>query len=266
MKFNLSYSTKKKFSKVLQSVGLGGGVIIGLLILWELAADKSWINPMFSSSPSRIIKTLYDLFSSGEIYMHLAESGKVFSIGYVMAVAVGVPVGILIGWFKKLGLAFTPLIVAFNTIPRIALLPLFIIWFGLGINSKLALIFLSAVFPLIINMQTAVSQLDKDLTTVAKAYGANQRQLFLTIAMPESVPYLITGMRLSTGRALLSLIVAETSGISRGIGYLISYSGAVLQTDKLFACVLIIATFGIILDRSLLALYRKFSIWRTSSL
>jgi ABC-type nitrate/sulfonate/bicarbonate transport system permease component len=266
MKSNYMFSAKKKIKKTALSIGLGGGVIVALMILWEVSAQTGLINPMFSSSPSRIAITLRDLFSTGEIYPHLAESGRTFILGYTMAVLFGVPTGIILGWFKLPGIAFTPLVIAFNTIPRIALLPLFIIWFGLGLTSKLALIFLSAVFPLIINMQTAVSHLDQDLTTVAKAFGARQGQLFKTIALPESIPFLITGMRLSTGRSLLSLIVAENSGISKGIGYLINYSGAVFQTDKLFACVLIIAAFGIIMDRSLLALYRHFSIWRSNTL
>ncbi|MEQ8154089.1 MAG: ABC transporter permease [Clostridiaceae bacterium] len=264
MRYKKRAVIERQIKRLLQSIGLGGGVIIALLVIWEISSDSGIIDPMFSSSPSRIFKALITLFKSGEIIPHIVESSKIFAIGYVMAAAVGVPVGIILGWFKKAGLAFGPIIAAFYTTPRIALMPLFIIWFGLGIGSKLALVFLSAVFPLIVNMQTAVSNLDKDFTTVAKAYGANQHQIFFTIALPESVPFLMTGLRLATGRALLGVVGAEVFGGSKGLGYLIQYAGATFQVDKVFVCVIIIAAAGIIMDRSLLAFNKRFSSWRSN--
>lgn len=255
---------KRQAKRLIESVALGGGVIVVLLLIWEICSDFKLINPMFSSSPTRIVSALIKLFKKGEIIPHIVASGKVFLIGYGMAVGIGVPAGILLGWFKKVGIAFGPIIAAFYTTPRIALMPLFIIWFGLGIGSKLALVFLSAVFPLIVNMQTAVSHLDKDFTTLAKAYGANQRQIFFTIALPESVPFLMTGLRLATGRALLGVVGAEVFGGSEGLGYLIQYAGATFQVDKVFVCVIIIAAAGIIMDRSLLAFNKRFNSWRSS--
>lgn len=262
MKSNKDSIKNRKIKNSLQSIGLGGGVIIVLLIIWEVFSDCKIINPMFSSSPTRIIVAGVKLFTSGEIFIHIAASGKIFVIGYLMAAVIGIPIGILLGWFKKLSMAFGPIIAAFYTTPRIALMPLFIIWFGLGIGSKLALVFLSAVFPLIVNMQTAVSNLDKDITLVAKAYGANQRQIFWTIALPESVPFLMTGLRLATGRALLGVVGAEIFGGAEGLGYLIQYAGATFQVDKVFVCVIIIAAAGIVMDRSLLIFNRRFNVWR----
>lgn len=252
----------KKIVNWIRGASLGGSVIIALLIIWELSSYFKIINPMFSSSPSKIFVSLINLFKSGEIMIHIVSSGRIFLIGYLMAAFIGIPIGIIIGWFKKAGLAFGPLIAAFYTTPRIALMPLFIIWFGLGMGSKLALVFLSAVFPLIVNMQTAVSNLDKDFKTVALAYGASQRQIFWTIALPESVPFLMTGLRLATGRALLGVVGAEVFGGSEGLGYLIQYAGATFQVDKVFVCVVIIAAAGIIMDRLLLSLNKRFSLWR----
>ncbi|ADY55350.1 binding-protein-dependent transport systems inner membrane component [Syntrophobotulus glycolicus DSM 8271] len=259
---NQAAMIKRQMINLTQSIGLGGGVILVLLITWEVSSALNLVNPMFASSPARIFTALIKLFKNGEIIPHIVESSKVFAIGYLMAAVTGIPAGIALGWFKKAGLAFGPMIAAFYTTPRIALMPLFIIWFGLGVGSKLALVFLSAVFPLIVNMQTAVSNLDKDFTTVAKAYGANQRQIFFTIALPESVPFLITGLRLATGRALLGVVGAEVFGGAEGLGYLIQYAGATFQVDKVFVCVVIIAAAGIIMDRSLLALNKRFSLWR----
>ncbi|MDT3425356.1 NitT/TauT family transport system permease protein [Paenibacillus forsythiae] len=253
----------RKRRKSVESFLWGGGVIFLVLAVWEICSNTGVINPMFSSSPSRIARTGLALIRDGSLWVHIKASGTIFILGYLMAIAAGIPLGVLMGWFKKAGLAFGPLVAACYTTPRIALMPLFIIWFGLGMGSKLALVFLSAVFPLIINMQTAVSNLDKDLVKVAAAYGATQRQVFFTIALPESIPYLMMGLRLATGRALLGIVGAEVFGGSEGLGYLIQYAGATFQTDKVFVCVLVIAAAGIFMDRGLYRLNKRFDGWRS---
>jgi NitT/TauT family transport system permease protein len=146
--------------------------------------------------------------------------------------------------------------------PRIALMPLFIIWFGLGITSKIVVVLLSAIFPLIVNLQVAMSTIDADLVRVARSYGATRWQIFRSVALPTSVPFLITGLRLAAGRGLLGVIVAEVFGGSEGIGYMIQYAGATFQTDKVFAGVLVVAVTGITLDYSLERLGRHFDKWR----
>lgn len=264
MKSDRSEIARRKIRRTSESILLGGGVIVILLLIWEGAAALELINPMFASSPSRIALSGWKMLTDGELLKHIIASGKIFLAGYLLAAAVGIPAGIMMGWFRRVNMAFSPIVAAFYTTPRIALMPLFIIWFGLGMGSKLALVFISAVFPLIVNMQTAVSNIDKDLTKVAVAYGASQKQVFWTVALPESIPFLMTGLRLATGRALLGVIGAEVFGGAEGLGYLIQYAGATFQTDKVFVCVLVIATFGIIMDRSLLVLNRRFDLWRSS--
>lgn len=261
MKFSKE-AAARKWKNTLYSFGLGSGVILLLLILWELLSRSGWINPLFSSSPSRVAAAGWQAVQDGTIWKHVYASGKIFVIGYVMAVVVGVPTGILLGWFKKANMAFGPIVAAMYTTPRIALMPLFIIWFGLGLGSKVALVFLSALFPVIVNMQMAMKSVDGDLTKVARVYGANQRQIFWTIALPISVPFLMTALQLATGRALLGVVGAEVFGGSEGVGYLIQYAGATFQTDVVFVCVVIIAAIGIIMDRSLLMLNRRFDAWR----
>lgn len=255
-------SRNNRLKSTYESFILGGGVILILLILWQVASWTGWVNPQFASSPERVVKAGISLIEDGDLSVHIVASGKIFIIGYLMAAAVGIPIGILIGWFKKVNMALGPIIAAFYTTPRLALMPLFIIWFGLGMGSKVALVFLSAVFPLIVNMETAISNIDEDLIRVAKVYGANRRRIFFTIALPISVPFLITGLRLATGRALLGVIGAEIFGGSQGIGYLIQYAGATFQTDVVFVCVIFIAMIGIIMDRSLAALNKRFDAWR----
>jgi NitT/TauT family transport system permease protein len=262
MKSETNKTLLRKVKNTYQSAFWGGGTIILLLALWEFAGTSGLINPLFSSSPSRIVKTGIELVKDGSLIKHIKSSGRVFITGYIMAVIIGVPIGIMLGWFKRARMAFGPLIAALYTTPRIALMPLFIIWFGLGIGSRLALVMLSAVFYLIINMQIAIANLDADLTNVAVAYGANRWKMFLTVAMPQSVPFLMSALRLASGRALVGVVGSEVFGGNEGLGFLIQYAGATFQTDKVFVCVIVLAAFGITLDKVLLAISAKFNSWR----
>ncbi len=141
-------------------------------------------------------------------------------------------------------------------------MPLFIIWFGLGITSKIVVVLMSAIFPLIVNLRVAMTTIDADLVHVARAYGASRWQIFHSIAFPTSLPFLMTGLRLAAGRGLLGVIVAEVFGGAEGIGYMIQYAGSTFQTDKVFAGVLVVAVTGITLDFSLDRLGRHFDRWR----
>lgn len=244
---------------------LGGGLVCLLLVAWELAGATRLVDVRFASSPSRVLATGADMLRDGEMWRHVLASGKIFVAGYILAAAVGVPAGIVLGWFSPVRMAFSPIVAALNAMPRIAFMPLFIIWFGLGFGSKVALVFMSAVIPIVINMQMAMRSVDPDLTRVARAYGANRRQIFRTVALPMSVPFLITALQIATGRALLGVVVAEVFGGSQGLGYMIQYAGATFQTDKVFVCVALIAAFGIAMDRLLMAASRRFDAWRGSA-
>ncbi|GAB4068545.1 ABC transporter permease [Ancylobacter sonchi] len=244
--------------------GTGAAVILGLLLAWELAVRSGTVNPMFSSSPSRILVAGIDIARDGSLARHLLSSGYTFFVGFGLAIVAGVPIGVFIGWYGWANRAFSPLVSAFYTTPRIAMMPLFIIWFGLGLGSKVALVFLSAVFPLIVNMQVAMQNIDRDLKRVGDAYGASQWQLFRTIALPASVPFLLTGLRLAMGRGLLGVVAAEVFGGSEGIGYLIEYAGATFRIDVVFVGVFLIALFGIAMDRGLYALSRRLDSWKTA--
>lgn len=237
-------------------------VFVVFFALWEVLSRSGMINPLFSSSPSRIVETGLALASDGTLLQHAWSSAKIFLTGFAMAIAFGVPIGVAIGWFDWANRAFSPIVSAFYTTPRIALMPLFIIWFGLGLGSKVALVFLSGIFPLIVNMQVAMLTGDAELRRVGVAYGASQWQLFRTIALPASVPFLLTGLRLAMGRALLGVVAAEVFGGGEGLGYLIEYAGATFRIDVVFVGVFVIASFGILMDRILFAISHHADRWR----
>jgi NitT/TauT family transport system permease protein len=241
-----------------------GSVSVGIfLIVWELVGNVfQWINPMFMSSPSLIYKAAVQLFVSGEIYHDLYVSGVEFLGGYFLAAAVAIPFGILVGWYKRTSYVFDPFINAMNATPRVALLPLVIIWLGIGILSKVGIIFLGAVFSILINTRDGVKTTPVNLLNAAKSFGASEWLVFKTVVVPSTIPFILTGLRLAVGRALVGVLVGELYAATAGIGFMITVAGATFQTDKVFVGVLIFALSGMIGMELLTKIERKFDKWR----
>jgi len=242
---------------------LGTSAVIIFLTAWELVGNTlGLINPMFMSAPSLIGKAAVQLFASGEIWNDLRVSGIEFGWGYVLSVIVGVPFGIACGWYKKMAYIFDPFINAMNATPRVALLPLVIIWLGIGILSKVGIIFLGAVFPILINARDGVKTTPYNLLTAARSFGASEWQIFRSVVLPSNVPFIITGLRLGVGRALIGVMVGELYAATAGIGFMITVAGATFQTDKVFVGILIFATTGMFCMELLNRLEVKFDKWR----
>lgn len=243
---------------------IGTVSILIFLAFWEMSVALDWVNPLFTSSPSRIVRAGYEMFADGSIYPHLAVSGQEFLVGYGMAIIIGVPLGILMGWYGRINAVLDPFVSALYATPRIALLPLLMIWFGIGIMSKIAIVFLGAIFPILVNTITGVRTLNADFVKVARSFGASDRQIFLTVALPSSVPLLLTGLRLGLGHALVGIVVGEMYGATHGLGFLIATSGARFQTDKLMVGIILIAAAGVALTELLRLIERRFERWRPS--
>jgi NitT/TauT family transport system permease protein len=241
---------------------LGFFAILGFLIFWEVAVAQAWINPLFTSSPLRIVRSGYQAFADGSIYNDLSVSAIEFALGYGLAVIVGVPLGILMGWYRRLNALLEPFVNALYATPRIALMPLVIIWFGVDMSSKVAIIFLSTVFPILVNTMTGVRTIDRDFVKVARSFGASDSQLFLTVALPSSVPNLLTGLRLGLGHALIGIVVGEMYGASAGIGYMMQMAGSTFQTDRVMVGIIIIAAAGMALTHVLKMIEHRFEMWR----
>jgi len=242
---------------------LGGSAVAVFLIIWELVGNVfQWINPMFMSSPSLIFKAAVQLFVSGEIYHDLYVSGIEFLGGYFLAVAVAIPFGIMVGWYKRMSYIFDPFINAMNATPRVALLPLVIIWLGIGILSKVGIIFLGAVFSILINTRDGVKTTPVNLLNAARSFGASEWMVFKTVVVPSTTPFILTGLRLAVGRALVGVLVGELYAATAGIGFMITVAGATFQTDKVFVGVLIFALSGMIGMELLTKLERRFDKWR----
>ena|SRR2546422_1107991 len=242
---------------------LGTIAVVLFLTTWELVGNTlQLINPMFMSAPSLIWKAAVQLFGSGEIWNDLYVSGVEFGWGYFLSVIVGVPFGIAIGWYKRMAYTFDPFINAMNATPRVALLPLIIIWLGIGILSKVGIIFLGAVFPLMINTRDGVKTTPLNLLNAAKSFGASEWQIFMSIVLPSTVPFILTGLRLAVGRALIGVLVGELYAATAGIGFMITVAGATFQTDKVFVGILIFAITGMVCTDVLDRMEHRFDKWR----
>lgn len=241
-------------------LGILGIVIV--LICWELTGRSGWVDPIFISSPSLVLEAGKDYLMSGRFWIDLKVSGMEFLLGFILSIGIGIPLGILMGWYNKIDALFDPLINFLYASPRIALMPLFIIWFGIGITSKIAIIFLGAVFPIIINTIVGIRTIDPQILNVARSYKAKDHQIFRTIVLPSAVPAIISGIRLGLGHALIGIVVGEMTASTSGIGYMMNQAGASYQTDLVFFGLIVISGCGVILTELLRRLERKFDKWR----
>ena len=260
-----------KFYLTQESKILGTTAVIVFMLLWEFmgGALSAYnpipflrVNPMFMSAPSLIYKAAVDMFSSGDIYHDLKISSIEFFWGYVLAVAFAIPIGILTGWYRRMSYLCDPFINAMNATPRVALLPLVIIWLGIGVLSKVEIIFLGAVFPMLINARDGVKTTPLNLINAAKSFGASEWQIFKSVVFPSTLPFLLTGLRIAVGRALVGVLVGELYAATAGVGFMITVAGATFQTDKVFVGILIFAIAGIVLTDILDRVEHRFDKWR----
>ena len=241
---------------------LGTLSMLVFLALWEGAVRGGLVNPLFTSSPSRIVAAAIEMFADESFYGHLEVSAEEFFSGFGLAIVVGVPLGILMGWYSRVNAILEPFVSALYATPRIALLPLVVIWFGIGIASKVAIVFLGAIFPILVNTITGVRTIEADFIKVARSFDATDRQMFLTVVLPSAVPMLLTGLRLGLAHALVGIVVGEMYGATQGLGYLIAVAGARFQTDRVMVGIILIAGLGVALTELLRAIERRFERWR----
>jgi NitT/TauT family transport system permease protein len=247
-----------------------GGLIVGslsvgiFLSIWQAVTAARLVPELFLPGPTDIFAELGVLIREGKLWNDLLVSGHELVLGYGLAILVAIPVGILMGWYRGLSWALDPFVSFFYSTPRIALLPLFIIWFGIGINSKVAIIFLGAFFPILINTVAGMHNIEPGLIKVARSYGASDLQIFRTVALPGSVPFTLTGLRLGIGHALIGVVVGELIAAQAGIGLMMANAGATYQTSRVFVGLFILAFAGLALTYILQLLERRFQSWKPS--
>jgi NitT/TauT family transport system permease protein len=238
------------------------GAIVGLVVLWELFARVGWVPVLFLPSPIGVAREAADMLVSGEIATHVAASLKRLLLGFAIGAGAGVIVGIVVGFFSIAEAIGTPVIAATFPIPKIALLPLLILWLGLGEPSKVAVIALGVFFPMAINTFTGVRQADPLLVRAAVAFGARRWSVIRKVVLPSALPMVFAGLRLGAGTALLLLVAAEMIAVESGIGFLVLHAGNLMQTTKLMVGIALLSLLGVLSHAGLTRLERVAIPWK----
>jgi NitT/TauT family transport system permease protein len=217
--------------------------IVCALALWEIFGRN--INPVFGSYPSAIAVAFWEIARSGELGAALYDSLKPFVLGYGLAIVLGVPLGLIIGRFRVTEAAFGIYVTAGYAMPLVALVPLLILWFGLGFAVKVAVIFLMSVFPICINTWLGVTAVPKTLIEVGKSFVAPDLVILRRIILPATLPYIMAGIRLAVGRAVVGMVIAEFFTTISGLGAVIINSANNFDTATMFVPIIILMVMAI---------------------
>lgn len=242
---------------------LGSLSVVLFFAAWQAVFLVVPFDPLFISKPSLIASGLVDLITSGDLFRDLAVSAVPFLYGFSAAVVIGVPLGVVMGWRVRVGYALDPLMTVFYASPLVALAPLVVIFFGVGIGGKTLIIFLLSVFPFIFNAYAGVRAVDRLLINVVRSLGGRERDLYFKVILPSILPYIIAGARIAVGRALIGVLVGEFFAASEGIGYAISRFGDIFALDRMFACIIVIMIIAVVLTEGIRWTERTAFPWRT---
>ena len=240
----------------------GGLAVAAFLIAWQALSSAGIVNNFLLSTPSAIAASAFQLFSTGKLNADLSISARAFGEGFALAVLFTVPLGLLLGWYRGFDYALEPLISALYAVPKVAVLPLILIWVGVGIESKLLMVFIGAFFPLVINLRAGVRAIDGAYVRLAKSFGASPGFLFRSIILPGSLPFLLTGLRLAVARGLVGLVLGELYTGNEGIGFFLTVAGQQFRVADMFVGVFIIAFAGLASSILLTRLEHSFDRWR----
>lgn len=232
-------------------------VILGL---WEWLGGKA--SNLSFAPPSRIATAAGEMIESGELGHAVADSVSALVLGFALAVVVGVPVGYAMGWWRTLGRTLDPFVSALYVVPIAALIPAMIVWFGLGLESRVIVVFLFCVFEILINAYGGVKNVDPYVLDVARTFGATCRDLLRKVVVPATMPFLFVGLRIGSSRALKGMIVAEMLFAVTGLGRLIIINAQTFRMDRVLVAAITVAIIGVLLTAVLQALERRVMRWR----
>lgn len=236
--------------------------IVIVLVAWEIVGQFILTNRIFFAPLSAVLRSGVELWSTGELQLHIWTSFLEFAIGFLLAALVGIAVGIAMAVSQRTRDYLDPWVSGLYSTPSVALAPLFVLWLGLDIWSKVAVVFLSGVFPVLVNTLTGIQATDPKLIEVAHSFGSTRLQVFWKVLLPSAVPFIVAGLRLGVGRAIVGVVVAELFGARSGLGFLILSSQQVFDMAGLFLGVLLLAMSGVISVEVLKIVERKIAPWR----
>jgi len=239
------------------------GFVVAILIVWEIVAP--FISPIFFTSPSNIAIAFYETTVSGELPYFLAQSLEVMVYGLVTAIVVGIPLGVAMARIRRLDWALDLPINALYATPLVAVVPLLVLWFGIYLKAKIIVVFLFAVFPILINTYQGVRECDKGMIEVAQSFRSSEWRMWRDVLLPFAVPYIIAGLRLAIGRGLIGMIIAEFYTTISGLGFMITKYANVFAMDKTFVPVIVLMVLGVSLTTLLKWIGRRIAPWSAAN-
>jgi len=235
--------------------------VVGGLLLWEAVSRVLVANALFLAAPTQIVEAIYTLTLSGQMQQHIAISAVEFAIGYVIASVIGIICGFGMANSPAVKQALQPWISGLYATPTIALAPLFILWLGIGIWSKVLVVIFLVLFPVTINTEAGLRTTSERLIEMLRSFGATPRQIFFKVSLPSAMPFILAGLKLGIGRGLIGVVVAELFGSRAGLGRLISQSADAFNMPELFAGVIVLAVAGIAMTAGFSWIEKKLVPW-----
>ncbi|MCV0425949.1 MAG: ABC transporter permease [Roseibium sp.] len=242
---------------------VGFAVFVILIVFVQWGTQSGWISPLTLPKPSDVLATLGQLWESGLLFKHLEPSLRRLVVGAAIGSVTGIAIGVLIGLFSIARAGLVPLVAAIFPIPKIALLPLFVIWFGIDEGSKYALIAFGTFTPTVVATYGAVDNVDRSLVRMGQSFGLSWFSIVRKIVLPGAMPGILSGLRISLAIAIILLVAAEMLGAEYGIGAYILEAGALYDLERLFAGVVILSLLGVIVSASIGFFERRLLGWRT---
>ena len=237
-------------------------VFLGLLAIWEAGSRYGVISPLVLPAPTEVYGALRNLVESGMLYKHLSASLTRLAIGFTCGTLLGTIVGVLTGLYSLPRAAFRPLVAAILPVPKIALLPLFIIWFGIGEGSKVATILFGSFFPMVIATFGGIDAVDRSLIRMGQSFNMTRASIIRKIILPSALPAILNGMRIAASISIILLVAAEMIGAEYGIGAYVLLAGNLMATDQLIAGVIVLSILGLIVSWLISLAERHFLRWR----
>jgi ABC-type nitrate/sulfonate/bicarbonate transport system permease component len=241
-----------------------GGLAVALVLLgWHLAATFELVDALFLPPPMAVLRALVEIVTSETFPRDLRVSAYEFCLGLGLSILIGGVIGILSGWYRPVEEFLRPIIIGLNSIPTLALIPLLILIFGIGTLPKIILVLLSCVIVMLMNTAAGVENVDQQLMRMSRSFGASDRQIIRTIVLPSVVPFFMTGVRISVGRAVVAVAVAEIFASVAGLGNILIKAQSSLNMPVMYATVVLLTIIGITLTHIAALLERRLQRWKT---
>ena len=244
---------------------IGSASVVGLLLVWQVAAGSGWIDAMFLPPPTEIAKTTLDLLRNGyqqiPLWEHVVVSVARALVAFFASVVIGVPLGLVMGLSPLTSAVLDPFIQFLRPLPKIALIPLMVVWFGIGEMSKFILIFISCFLSVVVGAAAAVGGVSRARMLAGETLGASRQQIFRYVVLPNALPEIFTSVRLSIGIGWTSLIAAELVAATSGLGWMVMNAGTYLRTDVVMVGILLLGLIGYLLDFAIVLTQRAVVPW-----